>query len=224
MASFHLYDKLLTMPLFQGMSSSDLSQIVGNIKFSFQHFGKKKTVVTAGEVCHDLYFLLDGIISYERKADDYSYTITELLSAPIVLQPECMFGLSQRYTHTICTVSECNFIAIDKDDTIKLVNDYIIFRQSLINITCTMAQKSDRQPWRKHPISARHHIIRFIDSHCIKPAGEKIIKIKMNQLAAEINDNRLNVSNALNDMEAEGLINLHRGSIHIPSFERLLKE
>jgi DNA-binding transcriptional regulator YhcF (GntR family) len=46
----------------------------------------------------------------------------------------------------------------------------------------------------------------------------------MNQLAAEINDNRLNVSNALNDMEAEGLINLHRGSIHIPSFERLLKE
>ncbi len=44
----------------------------------------------------------------------------------------------------------------------------------------------------------------------------------MNQLAGELNDSRLNVSKVLNEMQAAGLIILHRGRIEIPQFERLL--
>ena len=44
----------------------------------------------------------------------------------------------------------------------------------------------------------------------------------MNQLAAELNDSRLDISHTLNDMQADGLLTLHRGRIEIPMLEKLL--
>jgi DNA-binding GntR family transcriptional regulator len=44
----------------------------------------------------------------------------------------------------------------------------------------------------------------------------------MKQLADELNDSRLDISVALNEMQADGLLTLHRGRIEIPSLERLL--
>jgi DNA-binding GntR family transcriptional regulator len=43
----------------------------------------------------------------------------------------------------------------------------------------------------------------------------------MERLAQEMNDSRLDVSRALNAMQAEGLLRLHRGRIEVPSLERL---
>ena len=43
----------------------------------------------------------------------------------------------------------------------------------------------------------------------------------MERLAQEVNDNRLHVSQALNAMQADGLLTLHRGRIEVPSLERL---
>ena len=44
----------------------------------------------------------------------------------------------------------------------------------------------------------------------------------MKQIAAELNDSRLDISVALNAMQHDGLLTLHRGRIEIPMMERLL--
>jgi hypothetical protein len=44
----------------------------------------------------------------------------------------------------------------------------------------------------------------------------------MERLAHELNDSRLNISQALNMMESQQLVILHRGCIEIPAFERLI--
>ena len=44
----------------------------------------------------------------------------------------------------------------------------------------------------------------------------------MNQLAGELNDSRLNISRALNEMQHDGLLVLSRGRIDIPSLEHLM--
>ena len=51
---------------------------------------------------------------------------------------------------------------------------------------------------------------------------KKSLKIKMERLAHELNDSRLDVSKALNKMESENLVILHRGLVEIPAFELLI--
>jgi hypothetical protein len=44
----------------------------------------------------------------------------------------------------------------------------------------------------------------------------------MKQIANDLNDSRLDISNALNDMQRNQQLTLHRGRIEIPLLERLL--
>jgi hypothetical protein len=44
----------------------------------------------------------------------------------------------------------------------------------------------------------------------------------MQQIAADLNDSRLDISHALNTMQHDQQLTLHRGRIEIPLLERLL--
>ena len=98
----------------------------------------------------------------------------------------------------------------------------MIFKLNLLNILSTQIQKISHMSFRKRPDDIRQRIIRFIGDRCMRPAGEKEIQIHMESLAEEINESRLNVSKALNSLNDEKLIELHRGGIFIPALEKLL--
>lgn len=217
-----LYDKMLELPLFQGMSRDDLTLVVGHTKIGFLKLPAGRLLLKDGDVCDQLYCLMDGTLTAESTADDHSYTFEEIISAPNLIQPERLFGLTQRFTRTYTAQTKCCLIALDKAETMKLIDRFMIFRLNLMNRIATNLQRTSHQPWRRQPADLRGKVIRFFESHCFKPAGEKHIKIKMTQLAHELNDSRLSISIVLNALQAEGLLTLHRGRIDIPALELLL--
>ncbi len=222
MSQARLHERLLELPLFQGISRNDLEQIVSSTKFRHLSYGKGKTVVNEGDVCDKTYFLLKGTISATGYADDNGYSITEIMQAPEILQPERIFGLTQRYTRTFKSVTDCTFICLGKKETLELACNYEIFRLNLLNIVCTKSQRFARFPWKTQPKDIRSKIKRFVETRCLRPAGEKILRIKMERLGMEINESRLNTSRELNSMAAEGVISLKRGEIHIYALEKTI--
>ena len=99
---------------------------------------------------------------------------------------------------------------------------YEIFRLNYMNIISNRAQTCYNRLWTKVPEKLEARIADFILSHIERSSGEKILKIKMEELANAINDTRLGVSKALNGMQEDGLLELHRGEIVIPDIERLV--
>lgn len=220
MTHTRLHERLLELPLFQGMSRNDLEKIITSTKFRHLSYGKGKNIVREGDVCDKIYFLLKGTISATGFADDNGYSITEIMHAPEILQPERIFGLTQRYTRTFKTITECTFICLGKREALELACKYEIFRLNLLNIVCTKSQRFARFPWKTHPKDIRHKITRFVETRSLHPAGEKIVHIKMERLGKEINESRLNTSRELNAMAAEGIIALAREKIHIYALEK----
>ncbi|MCD8203358.1 MAG: Crp/Fnr family transcriptional regulator [Prevotella sp.] len=218
----NLHERLLELPLFQGMSRNDLEQVLMNTKFRYLTFQRGKTIVNEGEMCDRFFFLMEGVISSTKNADDNGYCVVEKLSAPDILQPERIFGLVQRYTRTFKTMTECNFICLGKMEMLTLADSYQIFRLNLLNIISTRSQRLTNIPWRTRPRSIRQKIIRFIEERCLRPAGDKTVSIKMERLGHEIGESRLNVSHELNAMHEEGIIELRRSEIHVPALEKLI--
>ena len=179
-------------------------------------------MVSENDACDSLLFLIKGSADAIGRADDNSYSITETVTAPDILQPERIFGLTQRYSRTFKAATDCSFISLGKMETLALAENYEIFRLNLLNIICTKSQRLTRYPWRTQPKDIRHKIVRFVETRCLRPAGEKTVRIKMERLADEISESRLNVSRELNAMHAEGVISLKRGEIHINALERLI--
>ena len=222
MATLQIYEKLILFPLFQGMSRDDLEQVAGHTRFGFSKFAPGATIVAEGDDCQQLYFLVSGTLRVETMSDDRGYTVVEQLEAPVILQPEVVFGYTQRYSHTYIAQTDASFITVGKDEVLRLSEDFLVFRLNLLNMFATQTQKSSRLLWQHVPASLEDRIVRFFAQHCIYPAGPKVFYILMNRLAEELNDSRLNVSRALNALQRDEKIVLRRGRVEIPLMERLL--
>lgn len=222
MAVLQLLDKLLQFPLFLGMSRDDLEIVAGHTRFGFLKLEAGKTVVKSGDNCNQLHFLINGSLRIRTYSDDYGYSIEEQMQAPNILQLESVFGYYQRYTHDYIALTDVNFITIDKEEVMRLTEDFLVFRLNIMNHFATLAQKKMRQAWTRPPQSLEERVIRFLVQHSTYPAGHKVFNILMTRLADELNDSRLNVSRVLNEMQHKGMITLGRGKIDIPQIERLL--
>ena len=223
MAGLQIYDKLLQFPLFQGMSRDDLEIVAGHTRFGFQKVSAGRQVIKAGDACTNLYVLINGTLKVESFGDEHRYTVVEQMSSPYILQQEGIFGYNQRYTHHFHALTDVNFLTLDKEEVVRLSEDFLVFRLNLLNHYATQTQKLIHQQWRRSPQTLRERIVRFFFQHTIYPAGPKTFYILMERLAEEVNDSRLNISHTLNAMQAEGLLELHRGRIEIAQLERLLK-
>lgn len=219
---YNMSEKLLQLPLFQGLSSSDLSHAMGHTRMEFIRGKGGELLIEENEPCDSLCFLMKGTVHATTWCDDHSYSVTEELSAPDILQPESLFGLNQRYTQTFVATTDCHLLKISKAEVLRLADHHEIFRTNLLNILTTQTQRLSRRVWHPYPVKLREKIVRFVMDRCRKPAGRKLVCIKMLQLAVMIGESRLNVSRALHAMEQEGLIIMSRGSIEIPVFQRLI--
>lgn len=224
MVSLQLYDQLLQFPLFQGMSRDDLAQVAGHTRFDFQKQEPQRVIVKAGEPCTHLYFQLSGTVAVESVAAGRGYVVSEQLAAPYILQPEAIFGYHQCYTHTFRAVDSVGLLRLDRQEVVRLSDQFLVFRINLLNMFATQTQKHAWQLWQDPPQSLTERIVRFLASHCLQPTGSKTFHILMTRLAAEVGDSRLDVSHALNSLQDQGLLTLHRGRIEIPQMEQLLGE
>jgi CRP-like cAMP-binding protein len=217
-----IYDQLLQFPLFQGMSRADLMEVVTHTKFGFSKLPAEKYLVKEGDECNHLIFLTHGSLRCETVNDDHSCRVIESVRAPYTLQPDHLFGLSQRYTTTFKTATPCNMITIDKQEMLLLFETQLVFRLNMLNIMATESQRLRHHAWRSAPKSMRERLVRFFFARCIYPAGRKTFMVLMQHIADELNDSRLDISRALNAMQRDGHLTLHRGRIEIPLLERLL--
>lgn len=221
MPTLQLYDQLLQFPLFQGMSRDNLAKVAGHTKFGFMKCKEGEVIVKEYAPCTKLYFLLSGMLRVETHSDDRAYMVVEQLQAPFIIQPEGIFGYHQRFVHTFAAMTETSLITLDKDEVLRLSEEFLVFRLNLLNIFATQTQKLLRQPWQRFPDTLTERIGRFLYQHCVCPTGPKTFHILMTRLASEVGDSRLDVSRALNKMQSDGLVRLHRGRIEVPQMERM---
>lgn len=214
-------EQLLELPLMQGMSRTDLDEVVAQTKFGFLKIAQGEDVIVEGSVCTHLHLLVSGRLRVESHADDRSYCIIEEMAAPNILQPECIFGMTQRYTKTFRAVTECRFIRLEKSEVMRLSTTYEIFRINLLNIICTQSQRALRIPWRVPAQGIRNKVARFVELHSIRPAGRKEVVVRMEDLARMIGESRLNLSRELNRLHEEGFIELTRGRFVVHALEKL---
>ncbi|MEE1205798.1 MAG: Crp/Fnr family transcriptional regulator [Prevotella sp.] len=213
--------QMMSLPLFLGMSSNDISNLLTTFPIAYHVYGDGKVVAQADTACNSLIFLVRGKMRVSTTADDHGYTIEELFEAPNVVQPERLFGISPRYTRTFTTAGQCAVMCIAKNDVVKLSATYDIFRINLLNLFSTQAQRLARIPWRHVNGSRRARIIHFISSRCLLPTGHKTVKIMKSRLAHMLNDSPRAVAAELRQMEADGQIMLKRETIEVEALEKL---
>ena len=219
-----MYESLLCLPYFQGMSKDDITAILGKVTFEFIRHGDGDVIFRRGERCDKFIILTQGAISSIASAEDKSFSITEELTAPAAIEPDSIFGYDTGFKKDYIARSNCTILTIDKQHLFSELTKHDIFTMNLLNIICRKSQLKGRNIWCYNYTSISGRIARFIALRCDIQKGEKHISIKMERLAALLCETRLNISKSLNEMQDAGYITLHRGGITVHAIEKMLKD
>lgn len=219
-----MYDTLLQLPLFQGLCKNDFTNIIGKVKLHFRKYDADDIIVEQGEPCDQLIFLLNGEIISQATDEQHSYSLFETFGSPFVIEPYSLFGMQTRYTATYKARIETNIVTIEKSFVLAELNNYEIFRLNYLNILSNRAQVAYEKLWNSYAGSIQDKIVDFILLRSMRPDGEKVLKIKMEDLANLIDETRINVSKVLNDLQEKKLIQLTRKEIYIPALEKLVQD
>ena len=215
-----LYDKLVQFPLFQGISSADMADIVANYKLGFRKVRTGESIVSAGQRSVMLLMIAGGSVEMKRCADNKIWEMTETLYAPYTIEPHRLFGLNNTLEADYTALTNTNIIYIYKDELRRLIANFEVIRINSLNLMAHSVQKFHNSLTQRQPETLTARIMRYIKERCCYPAGRKVMKIKMTQLAEELNDSRLDISRALNSLCQQGIIALQRGTIIIEAIER----
>ena len=217
-----MFETLLNLPLFQGMSQADFNSLLQKIRLDFIRYTQGDLIISSGDHCGSLAFLINGSVESSRSGMDGRYTFSELIEAPFLLEPYSMFGRACSYQRTYTAASDCSFLMVDKQYIYTELGKYNICRMNLLNILSGKVQQFDSHIWGLNGMTLRERIIRFIKGLSDVQSGQKRLAIKMNDLAILMDATRLNVSRELNGLEADGLISLRRKEILIPALENMV--
>lgn len=216
-----MYDKLLLLPLFQGLSREDLTTILGKVKFHFQKYPTGSKLIGQGDKCDALFFILDGKVASERRNEEMRYAVYETSESPQLVEPYSLFGMYPTYTASYYAMGSTSALSIRKSDILSVLSKYNIFLINYLNLLSNHAQCLTRKQWSIHPGDTGENIVNFLRSQCLTMKGEKQLNIRMEDFATLTGETRINISKELNDLQGKGLLSLSRKIITIPDMERL---
>lgn len=218
-----MYDKLLQLPLFHGMSKFDFTDILEKVKIHFNKYEPGSCLVRQDTPCNQLIFVLDGEVQIESNDKTHKYTLWENFKSPNVIEPYSLFGMRPYFTASYTAVTEVNTLNIDKSYILNELCRYEVFNLNYMNMLSNRSQVIYNKLWNAHIGKTRDKIINFLLLRCMTPYGAKKLSIRMEDLARLIDDTRINVSNVLNDLQNRGLIQLGRRTFSIPELREVVQ-
>ena len=218
-----MYEHLLCLPYFQGMSKDDITSILDKVVFEFTKYNNEECICKNGENCDRFIILIQGTVQVCVEAPDGSYKITEEIAAPYAIEPYSMFGYNTKFKRKHTAKGSCSILTIDKKFLFSEFIKHKVFTINYLNLISHKTEKTENLIWEKTPSSIAGRIVKFISLRCEQQQGRKVLSIKMERLAEILCETRLNISKALNDMQDAGLLELHRKEIIIPSLKTLME-
>ncbi|MDE5785234.1 MAG: Crp/Fnr family transcriptional regulator, partial [Duncaniella sp.] len=137
-----MFETLMTLPLFNGVSYARLSEIVGNTRLSFLKYLSGETFISPDDPCDSLKFILSGKVRISVSTRDDRFTVSSTLSAPSVIMPEYLYGRSTVYPCKATAMEATSIMLIGKSDFTRLLSTDEIFLFNYLNLISSNAQKS----------------------------------------------------------------------------------
>ena len=168
-----MYDKLLQLPLFQGLCKDDFTSILGKVKFHFKTYKKRDCIVTQNTYCNNIIFVLQGEVRSEALNKKYHYSIQEYSDSPYVLEPYSVFGMYPQYTASYFAETDVDTVYISKSYILPILNKYEIFQLNYLNLLSNRSQVLYNKICDLQTGSTLNNFIYFLQIHCSSLKGKK---------------------------------------------------
>ena len=217
-----MFDTILQLPLFQGISTDDLTLILEKTRLHFVKKAAGEVIAKSGTPCDALIYILRGQVEKATRGEAHtSYRVSEIVEGPYLVEPASLYGRSTCFRSTYKAASDADVMTISKQalNEVLLKNHIIIF--NYLNLLCRRVQNAENKLWQTPATGAASIVAEAILMHFENSSGRKLLCISQKKLAALTHLPYGRVKQILKDLEQQQLIRVEGHGIHIPEAERL---
>lgn len=139
-----MYELLMQLPVFQGISSVQLTSIIEKIPFSFSQFDAGQIIMNEGEECSAMTFVLSGTVRSITPTFGHKVHIQQDFEGPYTLPFYNLFGAETHVHDTLQAVTRTGVMQLEKSNVLKVVQQNPILLINVMNMLCTNAQKQHK--------------------------------------------------------------------------------
>lgn len=218
-----MYEVIMDLPLFQGVSHDKVSELIEKTPFHFLKYKKNECILTAGDPCQHVRFIISGTARLEICSLNKKVALSEILSTPNVMGADYLFGRDTTYPFSAYAGDECGILQIAKRDYIRILQSDKVFLFNLLNNLSRNSQKSIAGILSLSSGTIAERLAFFVISLTQRGAKDIRINYKQKDICQLFGVQRLSFVNALTALQNEGIIEYSTSEIRILEREKMFE-
>lgn len=216
-----MYENLMTLPLFKGVSYNRVSEIVGKTRLGFLKYLPGDPLVRVGEPCTGIKFIITGSVRLTIHNVSDRFRVMQTLNAPSVISPDFLFGRDTLYPADGVAIDTVSVMQIAKSDFISLLHEDEIILFNYLNILSTNAQKAINGVIALTSGSLEERIAFWIIALTQMDATDIVLRARQRDLYALFGVRRTSFMAALDSLRDRGIITYSTNEINVLSRREL---
>ncbi len=134
-----IYDSILQIPLFKGLSVEAFNKIIEKYKFDFLSYNKGYAIINAGDECDSFKFIISGSVRLEYINKKVKIKLSETITGPNNIVSNYSIGNNKYPVSVYACDDNTGILSIDKQDFISIMQEH---RVVLLNYLIDLSRKS----------------------------------------------------------------------------------
>ncbi|MGM9869226.1 MAG: Crp/Fnr family transcriptional regulator [Sodaliphilus sp.] len=218
-----MFEKLMNLPLFQGISQTTLASLVEKYPFHFLKYRKGETIIEQGEVCSHLKFIISGRVLATMLNSHLKVEISQQIEAPEVITPDYLFGRTTAYPCKVVADTECGILQIPKAVYVKMIQHEEVL---LFNILNYLSRNSQNRLWSFSSKSSGKFTTRLalmVYELTTKKSENIKISFKQKDLCMLLGIRRTSLFTALEELKQKQIIDYSQNEVIILNRRALIE-
>lgn len=201
-----MFERLMTLPLFSGVTQQRMAEIVGHSKFHFLKYQPGQRFINAGDECTHLTFLLGGSVRLTLSNSDGRFRVSQTLTEPDVISPDYLFGRVTAYPCDVEAIDTVNILQVSKADYLHILNSDSVFMLNYLNHLAANAQKTIDGVMSITMGTIADRLALWVSCLTQPRATDITLSCRQRDLCSVFGVQRSSFNHALTDLQDRGLI------------------
>ena len=217
-----MYQQMMQLPLFQGVSTEKITALVEKLPFHFLKFRNGEQIFAAGDPCTHIKFIVSGHVRLEMPCNELRVSLLQTLSTPHVLAAEYLFGRETAYPYTAIAQGGCGILQLRKSDYIKMVGSDKVFLFNILNYLSSGSQHSISASLSIRDGSVAERLAMFVDSLVVNGATDVMLKFKQKDLCTLLGTQRTTLVATLDKLAEQEIIEYDSNVLRVLDYYQLI--
>lgn len=217
-----MYQQLMQLPLFQGVSTEKITELVEKLPFHFLKYRSGEQIVAAGDPCTHIRFIVSGKVRLETSASRLKVSLEQIMSTPNVLAPDYLFGRDTAYPFSAFAEGPCGILQLVKGDYIKMINTDKVFLFNILNFLSSGSQRGAAMALAARDGSVEERLAMLMNVLVVTGATDIVLKFKQKDLCTLLGTQRTTLVSMLDRLSEQEILEYDSSEMRILDMDGLI--